>query len=133
LIDDVFVLFNFGRTRTIDQHPAGSQAESRRLEDLELHCVMPLELSTALSPLGFRMPTQDAETAARRVDENPIEPHRSALTCNASYPGLQPRWIPKVADNGHQALVPESPCVGFEQPQSGLTSIYRIDPSFVVH
>ena len=83
LIDDAFVFFRFGRTRTIDQHPSGPQAQSRRLKDLKLQLVMTFELFAAFPPLRFRVPTQDAETATRHIDENTVEPHEAVSAFHA--------------------------------------------------
>jgi hypothetical protein len=54
--DDGRGLLRFRRARTIDQHPAGPQAGSDRIEDLELEFVMSGEHRTLLSPLCFGMP-----------------------------------------------------------------------------
>jgi hypothetical protein len=54
-LDDVFVFFRFRRARTIDQHPAGSQAWGNRFEDLTLERLMSRERPLIFPPLRFRM------------------------------------------------------------------------------
>ena len=105
LIDDAFVFFRFSRARTIDQHPAVPQAESRRVENLNLQGMMAFELPARLSPLRFGVPTQDAETAAGRIDEDPIEEPDALLRCHRTGDGVPPRRIPNIGGDRHNTAV----------------------------
>jgi hypothetical protein len=105
LIDNAFVFFRFGRTRTIDQHPSGPQAQSRGIKDLQLQFVMTFELFAALPPLRFWVPTQDAETATRHIDENAVEPHEAVSAFPVPRDRVPPGRIANVAHNGEKTGV----------------------------
>ena len=72
-VDDVFVFFGLGRTRTIDYPPAGSQESARLFEQVKLRGLMSQEGAGRLLPFGFRVPFEHAQSTAGGIHEDPIE------------------------------------------------------------